>query len=133
MSKPVDVSLATFEPEVVQSPVPVVMDFWATWCTPCVAKLPSVQKLHEKYADRGLVIIAVHSAQNADQMDSFLQQHDYTFPILLDTGETLKRYGIEGIPQYILIGKGGKLVSSGLRTHLPSEEEIEKLLAASGS
>ena len=111
----------------------ILLDFWATWCTPCVAKLPSVQKLHEKYADRGLVIIAVHSAQNADQMDSFLQQHDYTFPILLDTGETLKRYGIEGIPQYILIGKGGKLVSSGLRTHLPSEEEIEKLLAASGS
>jgi len=48
-------------------------------------------------------------------------------------GETLKRYGIEGIPQYILIGKNGRLVSSGLRTHLPSEEEIEKLLAASGS
>jgi len=111
----------------------VLLDFWATWCTPCVAKLPSVQKLHEEYADRGLVVVAVHSAHNADQMDTFLQKHDYTFPIILDTGETLKRYGIEGIPKYALIGKDGTLVSSGLRDYLPDEEEIEKLLAAAGS
>ena len=66
-------------------------------------------------------------------MDTFLQKHDYTFPIILDTGETLKRYGIEGIPKYALIGKDGTLVSSGLRDYLPDEEEIEKLLAAAGS
>ncbi|MCC7262859.1 MAG: TlpA family protein disulfide reductase [Candidatus Latescibacteria bacterium] len=108
----------------------VLVDFWATWCTPCVEKLPYVQKLHEKYAGQGLVVVAVHSVK-AEEMDAFLQKHGYSFPIALDTGETARRFGVEGIPQYVLIGRDGKLVNSGLKRSPPSEAEIERLLAAS--
>lgn len=108
----------------------VLVDFWATWCTPCVEKLPYVQKLHEKYGGQGLVVVAVHSVK-AEEMDAFLQKHEYSFPIALDTGETARRFGIEGIPQYALIGRDGKLVSSGLKHSPPSEAEIERLLAVS--
>ncbi|MSR83928.1 MAG: TlpA family protein disulfide reductase [Candidatus Latescibacteria bacterium] len=107
----------------------VLVDFWATWCTPCIEKLPYVQKLHEKYAGQGLVVVAVHSVK-AEEMDAFLQKHQYSFPIALDTGETARRFGIEGIPQYVLIGRDGKLVNSGLQHNPPSEAEIERLLAA---
>jgi thiol-disulfide isomerase/thioredoxin len=108
----------------------VLVDFWATWCTPCVEKLPYVQKLHEKYAGQGLVVVAVHSVK-AEEMDTFLQKHEYSFPMALDTGETARRFGIEGIPQYVLIGRDGKLVHSGLKHSPPDEAEIERLLAAS--
>jgi thiol-disulfide isomerase/thioredoxin len=110
----------------------VLLDFWATWCTPCVEKLPYVQTLHDKYAAQGLVVIAMHSAMNSGAMEAFLAEHQYTMPVILDTGETARRYGVEGIPQYVLIGKDGKLVHSGLRHDPPAETEIEALLKVAG-
>ena len=56
MSKPVHVSLATFEPEVVQSTVPVVMDFWATWCGPCKNISPILDDLAAEYAGKVKVV-----------------------------------------------------------------------------
>lgn len=56
MSKPVNVSLATFEPEVVQSTVPVVMDFWAAWCGPCKNISPILDDLAAEYAGRVKVV-----------------------------------------------------------------------------
>ena len=110
----------------------VLLDFWATWCGPCVEKLPYVQTLHEKYAGQGLVVIAMHSVINNEAVDAFLAEHHYTMPVILDTGETARRYGVEGIPQYVLIGKDGKLVFSGLHHDPPTEAEIEALLTAAG-
>ena len=81
----------------------VLVDFWATWCTPCIEKLPYVQKLYEKYAGQGLVGVAVHSVK-AEEMDTFLQKHEYSFPIALDTGETARRFGTRD-SQYVLIGR----------------------------
>jgi len=56
MSKPLDITLATFETEVVQSPVPVVMDFWATWCGPCKNIAPILDNLAEEFAGRVKVV-----------------------------------------------------------------------------
>ncbi|MCC7264197.1 MAG: TlpA family protein disulfide reductase [Candidatus Latescibacteria bacterium] len=111
----------------------VLLDFWATWCGTCVEKLPYIQTLHEKYAGQGLVVIAMHSAINNQAVDAFLAEHQYTMPVILDTGETARRYGVEGIPQYVLIGKDGTLVHSGLQNDPPTEAEIEALLKAAGT
>lgn len=111
----------------------ILLDFWATWCGACVEKLPYVQTLHERYAGQGLVVIAVHSAINNGAVDAFLAEHQYTMPVILDTGKTARRYGVEGIPQYVLIGKDGNLVFSGLHHDPPTETEIEALLKAAGS
>jgi len=56
MSKPLDITLATFETEVVQSPLPVVMDFWATWCGPCKNIAPILDNLAEEFAGRVKVV-----------------------------------------------------------------------------
>ena len=108
----------------------VLLDFWATWCQPCIAKLPYISELYERYRDQGFVVISLHSAWRADNLDDFVGQHDYAFPIALDTGETFRRYGIEPggpIPHYILIDRDNRIA---LVNDLPTEEQIKALLQA---
>ena len=112
----------------------VLIDFWATWCSPCTEKLPYVAELHERYQDQGFVVIALHSADMAGNLDDFVGEHDYPFPIALDTGETSRRYGVEGIPHYILIGRDNRIARDGesleSRHSPPTEDQIEALLRA---
>ena len=63
----------------------------------------------------------------ADNLDDFVGRHDYPFPIALDTGETSRRYGVKGIPHYILIGRDNRIA---LVDELPTEEQIKALLPA---
>ncbi len=105
----------------------VLLDFWGTWCGPCVANLPKVQALHEKYKDRGLIVIGVHSRQGRADVPAFLKRQSLSFPIAIDTGATAEGYGIESWPTYFLIDKSGKS-PWGFSSALPSDEEIEKML-----
>jgi thiol-disulfide isomerase/thioredoxin len=63
----------------------VLLNFWATWCPPCRAEMPSMEKLYQAYRDRGLVILAI-SGDRAGRsvVESFVQERGVTFPILLD-------------------------------------------------
>jgi thiol-disulfide isomerase/thioredoxin len=106
----------------------VLLDFWGKWCGPCVAKLPAVQALHDKFKDRGLVVIGVHSADQHDGLAAFLTERKVTVPVLIDSGKTASRYLIEAWPAYFLIDKSGKVVS-GFTSQPPTAERIEALLS----
>ena len=108
----------------------VLLDFWATWCHPCIEKMPYVAELYERYRDQGFIVIGLHAAYMADGLDDFVGRHDYAFPIALDTGETYRRYGLDPggpIPHYILIGRDNRIA---LVNELPTEEQVEALLQA---
>ena len=105
----------------------VLLDFWGVWCGPCVAKLPAVQALHDKYKDRGLVVIGVHSADRADRLAEFLLTRKVSIPVALDAGKTAGRYLVEAWPSYFLIDRAGKVVS-GFTSEPPTPERIEALL-----
>jgi thiol-disulfide isomerase/thioredoxin len=105
----------------------VLLDFWGTWCGPCVAKLPRTEELHQKYKDRGVVVIGVHSAHGRENLADFLKEKKVSFPVVVDQGDTAERYAIEAWPTYFLIGKDGKVVL-GYSHEPPKESQIEELL-----
>jgi thiol-disulfide isomerase/thioredoxin len=109
----------------------VLLDFWGTWCVPCVRKLPAVEALHQKCKDRGLVVVGVHSAivenSASEAVGIVLKKHGVTFPIAIDKGETAERYAINVWPTYFLIDRTDKVVW-GFSAEPPTETQIEELL-----
>jgi peroxiredoxin len=88
----------------------VLIDTWATWCPPCRASLPHIQKLSQDQAlaDKGLVVWAVNAKEPKNTVDSFMTENQYSFTVLMDqNGDILKNYAIQGIPTTILIGRDG--------------------------
>ena len=90
----------------------VVLDFWATWCPPCRASLPHIQKLADdkKLAEKGLKVLVVNDREEKDKIQPFMAKNHYTFTVPMDTdGSTLAKYRISGIPTTFVIGRDGKI------------------------
>lgn len=114
---------------------PVVVDFWATWCKPCVKSLPKFQDLYEKYKADSVNIIGINvdGPRNLSKVKPFVNSLGVKFPILIDeNGEVLQRYRIVGIPATVIISPTGNIVKvhTGYRPgdEKMLEQEIQKLL-----
>jgi len=87
----------------------VLLDFWASWCGPCVAELPHIEKLHRDFKDRGLVVLGVNN-EDVEVARAFVKQKGYTFTTLVDEGKEVSiKYGVSGIPQVFIIDREGKI------------------------
>ena len=87
----------------------VVLSFWATWCLPCRVEMPALQKLHERHAEDGLVVLGLATDWNdREAVDAFLGEREVTFPIAPASAETRAAFGgIDRLPTTILIDRGG--------------------------
>lgn len=85
----------------------VVLDFWATWCVPCVAGLPKVAEVTKKFADRGLVFLAMNAAEKKATIDRFLARKQLDVSVGLADKEFGKAFGVDGIPHTVVIGTDG--------------------------
>jgi peroxiredoxin len=89
----------------------VFLNFWATWCLPCRAEMPSMQKLHEKLKDEDFVMLAVALDKSKSKIVDFVKQGKYTFSVLVDSeNRVARRYRVAGIPTTFLIDKKGMVV-----------------------
>jgi thiol-disulfide isomerase/thioredoxin len=91
----------------------VLIDFWATWCSPCVDALPKLDKIYQEAKDKGLVLILVDRDEETKTATDFLTKKGYNWPDFHDDGEIEKIMGSSGIPREVLIDAQGKIVYDG--------------------
>lgn len=85
----------------------ILLNFWATWCGPCVGEMPAFQDLYEEYGDK-IEILAVNSMEDEDTVNQFIGDTGYTFPIAYDVDGTISfTYPSSGIPYTLVIGADG--------------------------
>ncbi|MCC7371566.1 MAG: TlpA family protein disulfide reductase [Chloroflexi bacterium] len=111
---------------------PVVVNFWATWCEPCRAEMPALERAQQKYRDQGLAVIGVDMQERDDEIQAFLTQVGVTFPSLVDrTGEVTRQWRATGLPTTFLIDRQGIIqdVRVGPFTDEMLDDRLKKILA----
>ena len=149
-----DVTDANFETEVLNSDLPVVVDFWATWCGPCIRSFPQVRELQARYDGMDVVIVGVTSVQGTHYgtdgqvdvegkpeeefklMKQFMGEKDITWDIAFSKEDAFNpMYGVNGIPHVVIIDTEGRVVENGLHPGIESEHKydtIDELLKKAG-
>ena len=88
----------------------VLLDFWATWCGPCIDSIPKTNQLWKKYKDHGFVIIGVCATKGGENMASVVREHGIRYPVAVDVqAGTAQAYKVNGLPDYYLIDRAGRL------------------------
>jgi thiol-disulfide isomerase/thioredoxin len=109
-----------------------VLEFWATWCSPCVANIGHLNKLNNKYKDKGLVLIGMSEDRlSKAKLANFIAQKGINYNIALDNG-TANWYGVKGYPTAVVIDSSGIVVWKGHPSSKAFETAIEKALKSVG-
>lgn len=111
----------------------VFLDFWATWCPPCVVALPAVERLVENYKGKSFVVLSINLDSSEAPLKRFLSTHKMTSRVIFagESGVDLK-YRVEGIPAYFIIDQKGNVAKAwqGYSPNMASHwrKEIDRLL-----
>jgi peroxiredoxin len=91
----------------------VFLNFWATWCPPCREEMPAMERLHQRYRDKGLVVLALSvDADGAPAVIPFLKEHKLSFRVGLDPKMAVAdKYGVRALPSTFLVDRKGNLAA----------------------
>lgn len=113
----------------------VILDFWATWCPPCVAEIPHFIELYEQYKDQGFAMVGISlDREGVDVVKSFVQKYGINYPILMSDGQVAQAYGgITSIPTTFVIDSANNIRRKyiGYRDKSVFEADIKTFLANS--
>ncbi|NBC83678.1 MAG: redoxin domain-containing protein [Bacteroidetes bacterium] len=112
-----------------------VLDFWATWCQPCVKAIPELIKIHDEYVDKGVQLIGVNTdgPRNLAKVKPFVNSMGINYPIIMDTDQDIMRaFGVQAMPTMLVLNNDGEIVFAHEGYHPGDEDmirdEINKLL-----
>jgi thiol-disulfide isomerase/thioredoxin len=104
---------------------PVLLDFWATWCPPCRASIPGIEKMQKTYSGRGLVVLGISLDEGDwESVKSFSAEAGITYTVLKGTEDVATQFQVRTIPLLVIINKEGKIVKRYLG--FGDDEELEK-------
>jgi peroxiredoxin len=109
----------------------VLLNFWATWCTPCTVEMPTLEALWREYGGRGLVVIGVSVDRGAPRavLEPYIRHHGLTFPILLDPdSRTSHAWRVTGIPATFVIRPGGEVTGMAAGAREWNSREMRALI-----
>jgi len=105
----------------------VVLDFWASWCAPCREQMPVVDRISDRYTDKGVVVVGVDTSDRREDAVTFLRSASLRYPIVFDENSRVgTAYEVRSLPGLVLIDKQGRV--SAVRTRLVSEGELDALV-----
>ncbi len=112
----------------------VLVNLWATWCPPCRAEMPSIEKIHHEYKEQGFIVLAIDMTYQDDPFAvvPFTKEYDLTFPILLDeTGNVASAYQLRSLPSSYFINRAGviqEVVIGGPMSEALLRTRVEQIL-----
>jgi len=119
----------------------VLLDFWATWCGPCIATFPRLRGLHKKYKDKGFVIVGVtelygsgdgkpmSKLEELDYLNEFKRKYDLPYPFAIaEDGQDASKYGINAYPTTFLLDRKGVVRYIGVGAGGEEAENLESMI-----
>jgi len=94
----------------------IVLDFWATWCGPCIRTMPEIQRLHEKYLNNDLIVFGVNSWEESNS-SAYMKQHGFTYGLLINGEVIATKYRVTTLPTVYVIGGDGKILFRSVGVH----------------
>jgi peroxiredoxin len=108
----------------------VLVNFWATWCGPCLLEMPDLNDLYSRFKSQGLVVLSLTSEEST-KVNSYVNKIGYHAPVLLDPdSEAAKRFHVENLPRSFVFNRKGKLVAMAVDQR--SRRQFLQMLAAAG-
>lgn len=109
----------------------VVLDFFATWCSPCIEQIPHLAEIHEKYDSSDVIIISIApSTENEEDLKQFREEHDMSWRVAIDTVGVFDKYDVRYIPTLVIIDQSGNIYyrNEGLTDASTLSSKIDSLL-----
>jgi cytochrome c biogenesis protein CcmG/thiol:disulfide interchange protein DsbE len=89
----------------------VMINFWASWCTPCRMEMPQFERIYATKKGQGFTLLAVNEDREREKADAYLKNKPVSFPVLIDNdGAISKQFGVKALPTTILVGQDGKVI-----------------------
>ncbi|MDD4913987.1 MAG: TlpA disulfide reductase family protein [Methylococcales bacterium] len=105
----------------------VYVDFWASWCGPCVQSMPFMNEIQEQYRSQGLNVVAINLDENREDAEAFLKEHPANITIAQNTdGQCPDRFGVHAMPSSYLVDKHGKIRFVNLGFHASETDEVHQ-------
>ncbi len=109
----------------------VVIDFWATWCPPCIFQIPILNEIHERYAGRGVEVLGISvDTAGADAVRGFAKEQGIAYPVLLGDESLARAYGAPGYPSLVVVAPDGTIPSGPPHVGVVDLEQLSAELDA---
>lgn len=107
----------------------VFINFWATWCATCKVEMPSMEKLYQRFKDRGFEMLTISVDKDRSLIEPFMQEYALTFPVLLDPDSQVakRKYKTTGVPETFIVNREGIIVHKAIG---PRDWATEETMAA---